>query len=121
MPEYVRLAYQGGEEGGEAVSIAELPGEFYAVQLLAMSSREALESYVAQRQLDHVSAARVERDGRLYYTLLLGVYETEELARRAAAERPAALAGTTPWIRSVSSLQSAMTRGDALARSAASL
>ncbi len=96
-------------------SLADLPGDFYTVQLMAMSSAEALEEYVNERGLQGMSAARVERDGRLYYVLLLGIYETADQARNAAAHVPPSLAGATPWVRSLGSLQSAIVRGDALA------
>ncbi len=99
-------------------SLANLPEDFYTVQLMAMSSAEALEAYVNEHGLQGMSAARVERDGRLYYVLLLGIYETAEQARDAAAELPPSLAGTSPWVRTVGSLQAAVVRGDVLAGTA---
>jgi septal ring-binding cell division protein DamX len=45
---------------------------------------------------------------------LLGVYETRAIAEDAARNRPASLRGIEPYIRSMASLQSAMTRANAL-------
>ncbi|NEO26759.1 MAG: SPOR domain-containing protein, partial [Kamptonema sp. SIO4C4] len=81
VPEHVRLAYR--PDG--AVALTDLPEDFYAVQLLAMSSKEALESFVAREQISGMSAARVERNGELYFVLLLGIYENADIAREAVA------------------------------------
>lgn len=108
VPEHVRLAYRPPEP----VALTELPDDFYAVQLLAMSSKEGLETFVEQERLEGISAARVERDGKLFYVLLLGIYETEDLAQRAVAALPRPLQGTRPWIRRLGSLQAAMHRAN---------
>jgi septal ring-binding cell division protein DamX len=113
-PEYARLAYQPPEP----VPLTELPREFYAVQVLAMPSRDALDAFVQRHGIQDVTAARVERDGELYYVLLLGIYETAEIARRAAAALPQPFDHTMPWIRPLGSLQAAMMRANALAESA---
>jgi len=109
VPEHARLAYQPPEP----VALTELPDDFYAVQLIAMSSKEALEAFVQRERLESVSAARVERDGELFYVLLLGIYESEAIAQRAVATLPMALQDTGPWIRRLGSLQAAMRRADA--------
>ena len=54
-----------------------------------------------------MTAARVEKEGELFYVLILGVYESETIARDASAELPDALVGTQPWIRKLGSLQTA--------------
>jgi DamX protein len=109
----VRLAYRPPE----AVPLTELPRDFYAVQLIAMNTREELEAFVQRHGIEGVSAARVERDDALYYVLLLGIYETLDKARRAVADLPGPFRDTTPWIRPLGSLQSAMARADTLAGS----
>jgi septal ring-binding cell division protein DamX len=114
LPEYVRLAYRPAEP----TPLAQLPREFYAVQVLATNTRQALEAFVERHGIAGVSAARVERDGELYYVLLLGVYESLDIARRAVAELPRPFQDHTPWIRPLGSLQSAMARADALGASA---
>ena len=50
--------------------------------------------------------------GKLFYILLLGIYETRALATEASAELPAPF--SNPWIRSVRSLQRAMAQADDL-------
>jgi len=111
LPEHVRLAYR--PDG--PVALTDLPEDFYAVQLLAMSSKQALESFVAREQISGMSAARVERDGELYFVLLLGIYESADIARQAVASLPAEIGGAEPWIRPLGSLQSAMLRANSLA------
>jgi len=111
VPEYVRLAYVPTNP----TPILELPGDYYAVQVFAMSTREQIEQFVTQNNLRGMSAARVERDGKLYYVLVLGVYTTYERAAAAVTHLPAPLADADPWIRPMSSLQDAIKSADALA------
>ncbi len=97
--------------------LVDLPAEFFAVQIVALSSKQALESYVKERNLIGMSAARVEKDGKLYYVLLLGIYQTRERAELAAADRPPPLKDIKPWIRRLGSLQTSMIKADKLAGS----
>jgi septal ring-binding cell division protein DamX len=112
LPEYVRLAHQPAA----SIPLTELPGTFYAVQLIALPSQAALDDFVSRHGIRGTAAARVESGGSLYYVLLLGVYESMELAERAIAAMPN-VPGAQPWIRPLGSLQSAMLRADSLAGS----
>ena len=97
------------------VPLTEVPPDYYVVQLVAVQTKETLEDYAARKELRGMSAARVERDGRLFYVLLLGVYPDREQASTAASSLPAEFADLNPWVRSVDSLQQAMRRADDLA------
>ena len=97
------------------IPVMDAPPDYYVVQLVAVQTREALEEYAARKALQGMSAARVERDGRLFYVLLLGLYPDRERARTAASNLPAELAEFDPWVRSVNSLQQAVRRADELA------
>ena len=107
LPEYARLAYQPPQP----VPLTELPGDFYAVQLIAMPSKETLEAFASRERLRSVSAVRVESNGELYFVLLLGIYESYAIARQAVAAIPP-VEGAEPWIRPLGSLQAAMARAD---------
>ncbi len=75
---------------------------------------------VSSRPLLHREAghpARVERNGELFYVLLMGIYEDADRARRAVDSLPDEIGGAEPWIRPLGSLQSAMLRADRLAGS----
>ena len=111
LPDYRRLAYRPDRE----VPFTELPDEFYAVQLLALASPEAVERFVAEAGVPGLAAARVESDERLFYVLLLGIYRNRSDAMHAAESSPAALNHLTPWIRPLHTLKEAMLRADALA------
>lgn len=100
---------------GEPVPLTEVPPDYYVVQLVALGSKESLEEYASRNALRGMSAARVERGGRLFYVLLLGVFPTRGAADQAAANLPAALSEFDPWVRRIESLQEAIRRGDALA------
>ena len=113
QPRHLSLAYQPGTQK----ELTELPGDLFVVQLVAMDSYEKLASFRDVNELNDLTAVRVEKDGELFYVLILGVYESEAIARDASAELPDALAGTQPWIRKLGSLQTAIIRADNLATS----
>ena len=103
------------EAAPNQTDLLDLPADHYAVQLLAMASAAELQEFITENQLQHTLTARVERNGELYYVLLLGVYGNLELARQASLELPTPLSTTEPWIRPMASLQNAVIRGNALA------
>lgn len=111
VPDYVRLAYKPEQ----SLAIADMPRDYYALQVLAMPTRRALDAFVTRHGISGASAARVERDGALYYVLLLGIYENSDLARQAATNLPPPFTEVEAWVRPVGSLQAAMARADALA------
>ena len=108
LPTHVELSYRPDQP----VAILDLPENFFAVQLVAVSSKEALEKYARERKLSGMSAARIYADERMYYILLLGIYETRDKADAAIASLTGPLAELDPWIRSVGSLQRAMLEAD---------
>ena len=113
VPDYVSLAYSSEQE----ISLLEIPDIFWAVQLVALSKKEALENYANQTQLVNLSGARIASKNQLLYVLLLGIYETKELAKQAVASLPEnQKKNLSPWIRSMGSLQTAMIQGDWLAK-----
>lgn len=114
LPDWQRFAYRPTEYS----ALSELPAHFYAVQIVAMSSMEALESFAMEHPLSGALAARVETDGELYYVLLLGFYETLADAQAATASRPGSLMNSEPWIRKLGSLQDAVVRANVLAEPA---
>ena len=105
------LAYRPGKP----IPLTEVPPDYYVVQLVALETKAALDEYAARKELKDMSAARVERDGKLFYVLLLGVYPDRQRAEEAAANLPAKLEEFEPWVRLVDSLQQAIRRGDELA------
>ena len=84
------------------------PPTRYAVQLAAYTRPGNLEAFVAANGLHDLPQARVERGGQAFHVLLLGVYATREAAQQAAAARPPELSVLTPWVRSLRSLQQAL-------------
>lgn len=107
-PLHVQLSYQPDRP----VAILDLPRDFYAVQLVAVSSRETLENYAQEHKLADMSAARIWDGRQIFYVLLLGIYETKANAEGALNSLSGTLAQLDPWIRSVGSLQTAMLEAD---------
>ena len=112
LPVYFTLAYRTEEP----VPLSELPESFWAVQLIALSNKAAQEKYANTSSLVGLSGARVASNGKLLYVLLLGIYETKDLAIQAVASLPDnETMKPTPWARSLDSLHKAMISGDYLA------
>jgi len=108
LPQYVQLSYRPDKP----VAILDLPKDFYAVQLVAVSSKDALEKYAREHKLSGMSAARIYTADKMFYVLLLGIYETLNNAEQAIASLSGPLAELSPWVRSVGSLQTAMLEAD---------
>lgn len=108
LPKHVRLAYHPAED----TPILDLPKEYWAVQTVALSTKESLETYAMTNSIQGMSAARIAQAGRVFYVLILGVYETKEVAKEALTDLPPAFENS--WIRSVGSLQEAMLTADTL-------
>ncbi|NOX51522.1 MAG: hypothetical protein GXP16_13470 [Gammaproteobacteria bacterium] len=110
IPAYVALSYRPDEP----VSILDLPQNYYAVQLVALSSKEALEEYAKKNKIRGMSAARVATGEKIFYILLLGIYENRSNAEQAIDSLTAPFNTLGSWIRSVGSLQKAMLAADAI-------
>ena len=109
QPRHVRLAYRPDRP----VSLLDLPADYWVAQLVALSSPEDLEQYALQHGMQGMSAARVMSGDALYYVLLLGIYETREIAQQAITDLPPPFDTHKPWLRTVGSLQRAIRLADA--------
>lgn len=109
LPLYVRLAHRL-----DGAPLLELPSSFYAVQLYAALSRAKVEQLAVDSGLEGMAGARVERDGKVFYVLLAGVYSDRERAMRAERSLPPNIRAWKPWVRSLGGLQESMRRADAL-------
>ena len=100
------------QESATSALLHDLPGDFWAVQLIALNSETKLRDFMQSTQLDELTGAMIGVNGRTWYVALLGIYENRDLAEQAAARRPMALQRYEPYIRSVASLQAAMVDAD---------
>jgi septal ring-binding cell division protein DamX len=100
----------------EPTPLWELPRDFFTVQLAAFASEAELDGVASELGLERPLTARIERDGTIYWVLLLGIYPDRDEAERAAESRPDELERFTPWVRSVGSLQDAMARAGGMAQ-----
>jgi septal ring-binding cell division protein DamX len=114
VPTEPAAATTGAAQTERPMKLADVPGDYYAVQLVALDSIAAVEAYVNDHQLEGLSAARIAKDDRLFYVLLLGVYADRPTAQAAVEQLPTSLAGVTPWIRPMRTLQAAMRRAEEL-------
>ncbi|XOV82249.1 MAG: SPOR domain-containing protein [bacterium] len=101
VPLHIALSYRPAEP----VALLDLPASYYAVQLVAVSSKEDLEYFAERHQIRGMSAARTLSQGQLFYVLLLGVYENYDDAEQAINSLGPPFDEARPWIRPVGSLQ----------------
>ena len=113
LPSYQALAYRPEVP----TAITDLPPDFYAVQLLALSDKARLEKFARENDLVGLSAARIRQNEQMIYVLLLGIYETYDHASRAIESLPQSISDLSPWIRPMGSLQQAMLLADQAAGS----
>ncbi len=100
--------------------IIDLPEDFYAAQVLSVSTKSQIEDFVVANDLYNMSAARIEQDGQILYVLLLGVYESKNTALEAVRHMPAKVRDLDPWVRPIVGLQESMLKADQLAARASS-
>ena len=98
------------------MSLEDLPSSYWTVQLIALSSARELQGFMSSLQLDGLAGAMIKVNNRTYYVALLGVYETRAAAELAAKKRPESLSRYQPYVRSLGSLQAAMTQASQLPR-----
>jgi len=85
---------------------------------MAVSSKEFLEAYAEEHNLRGLSAARIASGDRLFFVLILGLYETKDLAEQAITDMPPPYHKYKPLLRTLASLQQAMRKADAMAGTA---
>ncbi|MFW2374268.1 MAG: SPOR domain-containing protein [Gammaproteobacteria bacterium] len=91
----------------QAGDLRSVPANYFTVQVCASSSMENLRFFARQHNLSAQWAARTNVNGKNWYVLLLGVYPTRGEAVSALADVRNRL-DTTPWVRSMGSLQAVM-------------
>lgn len=91
-----------------AEQILDLPGEYFAVQLVAFRDKADVLAYIARHDLGDPPYGRVLRQGEVWYVLLYGVWPSKAEAEAAVAAMPEDLRQATPWVRRLGDLQAAI-------------
>ncbi len=107
-PDFQRLAFVPDQP----TSLLDLPGEFWVAQIMAVSSKEFLETYAEEHNLRGLSAARIASGDRLFFVLILGIYESKGRAEQAITNMPPPYSKYKPLLRTLASLQQAMRKAD---------
>lgn len=83
--------------------------ESWTIQMLAFSDQDKIEAFIDQHQLHNRAAYFKEKsnEGALY-KLVYGVYDSKDKAEFARQNLPATLAEFGPWLRTMESVQSAI-------------
>jgi len=89
-------------------SLADQQAGMFAVQVVASSSMDQLNFFAEQHQISTEWVAETTVDGKVWFVLMSGVYGTRDEAEQAMSGLQDL--GTDPWVRSVGSVQEAMSR-----------
>jgi septal ring-binding cell division protein DamX len=108
LPTHIALSYRPEQP----VALTDLPADYFAVQLIAVSRKKDLEKFAERHQIRGMSAARILSQDQLFYVLLLGVYESYAYAERAVASLGPPFDTLQPWIRPMAPLQKSMLAAD---------
>ena len=79
------------------------PADYYAVQVCASSSMENLAAFAKNNNLSDQWTAETSVNGKTWFVLLQGIYPTKGEAKAAIVDVESL--ETSPWVRSVGSLQ----------------
>jgi DamX protein len=83
------------------------PPGHYALQVVASSNMGNLKAFAERHQISDEWVAETTVNGKVWFVLLQGIYPTMDEAKVALEQASAGL-DTSPWVRSVGSLQAVM-------------
>jgi DamX protein len=82
------------------------PSEEYTLQVMAAAQPPGLRRFIAaQPNRDQLRLVAVERGGKPWYVVLLGIYDNGDLARQAIQSLPQAQVNAGPWTRKISDIR----------------
>jgi len=94
-------------KSSDAVALMAMPSTQFVVQLMAVSTRKALDNFIARSAGGvKVYSYETRRSGKPWFVAVTGPYADKNAARNAIARLPKALRDNNPWLRSVASVQS---------------
>ena len=81
----------------------------YTIQLLGSANQQSLADFIKRHKLQgKASYFKTHRQGKEWYVLVHGVYPSEQNARHALTQLPSTLKTTSPWPRTLGSVQTAI-------------
>lgn len=88
-------------------------GSRYTLQLMGGSNEAGLKQFIQQNQLEsNTYTYRKDVNGKVWYVVVLGDYQSRQAAQQAAQQLPATVKQTVkPWVRNISGIQSEIKAG----------
>jgi type II secretory pathway predicted ATPase ExeA len=94
---------------GEAWLLAQAESAF-TIQLVTVSTRQRAEAFLLkQSSPEEFATYRLDRDGRELHVIVFGIFDSQDQARKAAAQLPDSVGDVRPWVRRVGQVQGAIT------------
>ncbi|HVV68326.1 MAG TPA: SPOR domain-containing protein [Gammaproteobacteria bacterium] len=94
------------ETGGQPLSKAQT-GHYYTIQLLGASNKDTLNNYINTYHLQgKTTYYQTKHQGKTWYVLVYGNYQTHDEAQAAIASLPAAVRAKKPWVKLIGNAES---------------
>jgi len=94
-------------KSADAVALMAMPSTQFVVQLMAVSTRKALDNFIARSAGGvKVYSYQTKRNGKPWFVAVTGPYPDKNAARSAIGRLPKTLRDNNPWLRSLVSVQS---------------
>ncbi|MDN3637290.1 AAA family ATPase [Simiduia curdlanivorans] len=90
---------------GDELLLLALPAEHFTLQVLAAESKAGVERFIEANASQPLRWYTTKRDGKPWYVVVLGDYESSDAARQATQRLPKNLQKAGPWPRTLASVQ----------------
>ncbi len=105
-----RAPHKGTEVKKEAWLLQQAP-DHYALQLTAGRNEENIKAFISRHDLSEEAAYfRTLKNGDEWYSLIYGSYSDYDQARQALEALPEQLRNNSPWVRTLSSVQTSIVK-----------
>ncbi len=85
------------------------PTSLYSIQLVTVSSGERALAYIDnQRNPSDFGSYRLQRDGRILYVVVYGLFDTRAQAEAASKSLPVEVGNVQPWVRPIGQIHGAI-------------
>ncbi len=106
LPDIVPEPKLGRRDGAWLMS---QPTSVYSIQLVTVSSGERALAYIDnQRNPSDFGSYRLQRDGRILYVVVYGLFDTRAQAEVAAKSLPVEVGNVQPWVRPMDQIHGAI-------------
>jgi DamX protein len=95
--------------GRDAAWLLRQPVDAFTLQLLTVSTHERAVAFVnGQEYPEQFAVYRLQRDGRLLFVVVYGLFDSRDEAQSVAVNLPESISKISPWARPLGQIQDAI-------------